>query len=779
MRRTLFVLPGLMSLAVLIPVGAHADEIDIIGSDVFKLQAEIQSLDGHIKPVTQQQKAEVAERRLIDAQVLYELKNYEAASIILLDIVEKFPNTPVYADALFFLADSLFLKRDFFSSRRYFEKIVEIGPQAARFQEAVQRLVELSLYTGDYGPVDGYLARLQTLSPGKQLPSVPYVKGKYYYFRQKYDESEKAFQDIGPTHPYWFHSQYFLGAAQVARAKDMAANSDGRKERLDLGINTFAGILKVEAKSDAQKRIQELAHLALGRIFYDRGQLTQALTEYSRVPQKSDLHGASLEEQAWVCIKAGDYKKAFRALDLLVLERPDDPIVPEVKLLIGNLHIRQNEYTEATDSFTKTRDEFEPIRKQMEQGRANTDTVTYFKDLIGKNLGKFDASTYLPPLAVKWVNAEPEMIRIINLVTDVGDLKKSLDESEEIVRRLDKALDGPSRINVFPELAHARAQMVDISGRLADAEKKLVNLEGELEAPVATASERSQLEEYHRQRAAIEKKLADNPTDVTSIEARQKRVRAQFDDVDKGAVEIGAIIQTYSAVRVGTESYYHNQIKSGAIKPTPQERADAERYLNDYKGEEEGLRAKYEQLRGDIADAMGSVGSYDVDMQRSDDLRKQLTEIVDKEHELGTSIRARLGGEARTKADQIASILDRAHGSDRELGTFNGKIEDAVEDRLKDIRSGLADEKAHMLEYKRVLGGYEGETIDVGAGVTTENFKMISDRFYNIVVKADVGIIDVAWALKEAKRVEDATLVKEEKRELKFIDDDYKSLLKE
>ena len=49
--------------------------------------------------------------------------------------------TEFEAEALYYLADSLYLKRDYLSSRRFFEKIVEAGPGGARYQESLQRLI--------------------------------------------------------------------------------------------------------------------------------------------------------------------------------------------------------------------------------------------------------------------------------------------------------------------------------------------------------------------------------------------------------------------------------------------------------------------------------------------------------------------------------------------------------------------------------------------------------------------------------------------------------------
>src|SRR5262249_60158105 len=89
--------------------------------------------------------AELAERRLVDAQLLYQLKNYDEAAILLLDVVERFPNTPAFPEAQFLLADCLYLKRDYLSAQRYYIKVVESGAgngspiQQRRHQEGLAR----------------------------------------------------------------------------------------------------------------------------------------------------------------------------------------------------------------------------------------------------------------------------------------------------------------------------------------------------------------------------------------------------------------------------------------------------------------------------------------------------------------------------------------------------------------------------------------------------------------------------------------------------------------
>ena len=82
------------------------------------------------------------------------LKNYEEAATILLDVVEKYPSTRAHDDALVLLGESLFQARDFYSARHYLQEAVAKNTGSKSEQQALQRLVEISLRTGDFDHVD-------------------------------------------------------------------------------------------------------------------------------------------------------------------------------------------------------------------------------------------------------------------------------------------------------------------------------------------------------------------------------------------------------------------------------------------------------------------------------------------------------------------------------------------------------------------------------------------------------------------------------------------------
>ena len=146
----------------LVGSSARADEVDDYLKKLIELDQRVHLMTLELKDAPPPP-PDIADRRVLDAQVLYSLKNYEEAATILLDVVEKYPNSRAHDDALHLLGESLFQARDYYTARHYLQEAVAKNTGSKTEQQALQRLVEISLKTGDYDRVDSYLARLQNL----------------------------------------------------------------------------------------------------------------------------------------------------------------------------------------------------------------------------------------------------------------------------------------------------------------------------------------------------------------------------------------------------------------------------------------------------------------------------------------------------------------------------------------------------------------------------------------------------------------------------------------
>lgn len=739
------------------------------GADLNKLRAEVTDLESQARSLGVRFRAQmsgaeqIAEHRLVDAQVLYNLRDYTRAAILLLDYVTKYKNTRGYPEAVFYLADSLYQRRDFLSAKRYFQLIVrEI--RGKYYQEALQRLVELSLRTGDQSNVDEYLQALASIPPHMLQPSVPYVRGKYYYFKDQFDAALSAFQGVGTDNKYYMHSQYFMGAIRVQR-KDFAA-----------ATQIFQALLRINPKTDGDKHIRDLTYLALGRLLYEQGKIEPAIDMYQKVSRRSEEFDASLYEICWAYIKANDYRKALRALDLLVLAHPESPFIPEVQVLQGNLLIRLQDWGRATSLFTSTREKFVPVHSRMKQIMAeHSDPNVFFDVLLARNAGSMGITVQMPPLAVTWVKEDATVKRALNLVRDVRDIQDSIKEANDLIKRLERAINTPAKIKIFPEFAAAKASGLEVENRLLVTRKLLLDAESEMISSIATGSEKDQMRSLAAKRSGLEQKVKDLPTTAAGYSTREKDTLGRIIALEQEVTKLSIVVDSQRAQLVAAEKFFTDT--QGAKNKKVRDEFIKE--IGGVRQVVEGLSNDADELRQALSDSKTATGVGGAEEVAERSVKVQYRQALAEEHKFLYTLRSRLGGGQTGDFDSTSGLLARCDSIDNLIESFDKKLDAGVEEKLVAVRTTLKEEKEAVAKYATENSEYKQQTDTVAGSLTYAGFRDVAKRFYEIVVRADVGIIDVAWALKDSKSKEVSRLVRQQKMDLKVLDDEFKEVLQE
>ncbi|HVZ71736.1 MAG TPA: tetratricopeptide repeat protein [Polyangia bacterium] len=741
---------------------ARADELDEIAGKLIDMDQRAATMASEIKSTTPTS-PDAGDRRVIDAQVLYQLKNYEEAATILLDVVEKYPNTRAYDDAIDLLGESLYQAHDFFTARPYLEKAVAKKNGSKGETHALQRLIEIALRTGDYEHIEDYLARLQSLPLESMEPSVPYVRGKYYFFAGKLDDAMSAFNTVTSTNPYYLQARYFEATIQVKRG-DLAGAS-----------TTFDGVIKSQASDDQGREVQDLARMAIARLLYERSQFDKAIEAYGQIPRQSKYFTDALREQAWTFIKAKEWQKAYRSLDLLLLANPETVDAPDLRLLMGNLNLRMDNFFLASDAFAKVRDEFEPVHRQLQQVivKAEADPA-YFDTLVGKDLDKFDIATFVPPSAAKWVRAEPDVARMASLATDVGQMQRDLADSAKLVERIDHALDGSARASIFPDLAQARTRSVEMLNSTVNIRQKLTGKLRTVIDPTLSDEDRKKLDVFAIERDGLQRQLSNLPTTDAAVKDRDKNMRGAYLDLDQQASEANVEIQALEAELVAIEQYHRSSRSEQKIRPE-----DIEGPVRDIRATIEDLRAQHDKIREDIADASReatTAGAAGIAERATTD---RLNALLRQETEVYETGKSRLSGNDRAEADKISALLSRCDGIQTKLNEVDKKIDDQADGRLAQVRKYLTTEKEELAAVGGKLNGVVDDSKQLGGGLAQAMFARVADKFYDLVVRSDVGSIDVAWGLKDQKTQAVSKLTNQKNLEMKALDEDFRKVLED
>jgi tetratricopeptide (TPR) repeat protein len=708
------------------------------------------------------------EERLTDGELYLRLEDYLRAAILLMDIVEHYPTHRAYPEALFLLGESLFLAGDYLGARKRYAEVIDrsADPTFSPFlQRSLSRLIEIAIHTRDFREVDGYFARLEALPSATLSITTAYFRAKYLYNRAvpvddvlnapanaalrgvdqgRLEQARKGFIAIPGGTEFSLRSKYFVGTIHTLRGEYLDA------------IAAFHGVLGHEATNDEERQVIELTYLALGRLYYETEQLEQAIEAYRAIEQTSSHFAEALYELAWTYIRLGDAIQAERALEVLSVAAPDSPLNADGKVLRGDLLARGGRYDEAEVVFEEVRATFGPIRDDLDRTRRDhPDLHAYFRRVVRKNLDHFDIDDFLPESARRWIVLEGDYQRALEVLADLSEAKQLVIETDELARRITAALSAPNRVSVFSDLRRQRERTTGLRNRAARARGTLITGEAQVRGNRA-----GEVTRVRSRRQELQAEVLKMPIDTEDFIDRDLEKLEEYRAAERSLqglrVEILGLEARIVASRTGL----------GAVDPA---KVDPEALREQLEQHEAEIKKHEEQLtwiRRRLEVGRLHVGVGDKRYQADDAERAKFINLVDRERELAGS-----GGPAYDAAFvRVASVERRLDQRDAEVAAM-------VRRRVAEMLVVVDEETANLARYRVALRSFEGETEDVVGAITYLNFDRVHNRFYELVLRADLGTIDIAWARREDHRLRIDSLTRERARELQALDDEFRDVM--
>ncbi len=687
-------------------------------------------------------------RRLVDAEVAYSLGDYEKAALMLFDLAQK-PGAE-QETATFYLAESLYQKGDRGAARGYYEQISSSNNTGSRYyQPSLLRQVEIAIAQRDTSNVTTALGALDRLSPGLRKPGVPYVRGKFAFFEGKYDEALAYFTDVAKGSEQEMQAVYYSATVYVAK-KDLARATE-----------MFNDIIARKPRSPNDRRVQELSHMALGRLHYERDQGSKSIDAYLEIDRRSDLFPDALYEVAWVYVKGKQYDKALRALELLSLSEPTSSKTPTVRILEGNLRIRKAqmirnaivtgtidattkeiepsvEYDKADKVFTETHDMYVPSYLALTDMVDSKDPGQYLAQLAGRSPRAFQTTVPVPDAAAQYLREEPEVQRIVDVEIDLQEIETNILQAEAVLSRLDGVVAAGDRTTVYPALQNRRARI----GAIQD---DLMKIRAELSGDPGL----KQRVQAYLAAGGVEQLAND----------RLSAVRGEYEKLDASAADVSGIVDSTQAVAVALRKFA-NDPKATGTEPVPQD-----------------LRTTIMTSLDDTARESAAIEQELDDIQRELQLGRDLAAVGDEQVINARATRKTLLAELDGKSG--AGVYARATAVSRNLTQIEDRIDQSISRGLDQVKAQIVTERQNIAAMRSELAEHEGEARTIGGTVLGASFKDVKAKFYDIVIRTDVGNVDVAWSRKEDNDDDLKRLNLSRQRDLKQLRDEFRGIIEE
>lgn len=735
-----------------------------------------------------------AEERIAAGDMLLRTKDYEGAVDELNKVVELAKQQAISeaskVDGMYLLAEAYFRSDQFLSARRYYREIIDKAPTPpydGYAGRALSRLVDIALRTDTLESLDYVFARIDKLGASDPSGSLQYARGKAFFAKGDYAAARSAVGSLPASSDFAHQAQYLLGVIQTKEAVQaaMASTASGAEgdapasgtstaslnapaPSFEAAINQFRAVTRMPGKTSDQKHVIDLAWMAIGRLFHERDQYLEAAEAYSHVDRSSPEFSTMLYELAWVYVRLGDYQRAQRALEVLAITDPKSLDLADSSLLRADLMLRSGQFEKALGLYQEVRNEYEPVRGQVQTFLETTsDPAVYYDRLTEDDIP--ETGTPLPPMVIEWAREEAKDDRVFAVIDDVTRSRKLIKRSRRLALKLNAVLGGPTRVKAFPRLKAALEETIGLINQVGLAR---LTLAMGMDDEAGNAS--GQLASVREERRRLMKRLEFLPVTDGDFAAREAAGERQWNRVSQKLQRLTLQADRLQAVVNALRKVLEDSTKLNvSIDPSSRER-----FRQEIEANERDLvtyRQRIQQFQDAIDMGRAQIGFGDQRFVEDDDVRKRFRVVFAQEVALVAA--GQDGGNAADYARNIQPLLTRADGVESRLENQRAGLEAEAAAAAEKMQGVVTREAANIENYADQLDALDQQARLLVGEVAMRNFGLVRDRLKSVVLRADVGIVQQAWELREEQMRRVRNLQRERAREEQNLNDELQEVL--
>lgn len=725
--------------------------------------------------------AEQLAKRVVKGQLALGERDLDGAAMIFLDVLENHPRTPAASQSLYFLGEALAaMDMNRWASECFLGNLRDASTDGKRFhQQSLAALFDLAAPRRESGfarkpgpaatpeirarlkaagldvtrnPPEGVVSNddleqlvkwVESIGSEKREVRLRYAFARWLFLRDKTVKARTELEALAPRETALKRGTandiWYLRASYVAAAAAISAGES------DEGVERFERIVEIRPLNDAERQIVDLANLGIARVHYDHKEYKTALDAYRKIGRDSPFFAEAMYEAAWALLREGRHERAVQALDLLMSYEPEGPLVPEIKALRGKIKIKEKNWNGAEAEFIALKEEFKRVSQQVGRSlKAYEGANDYFTAVVSEQMSFFSLEVVMPRRAVPIAKGLPRVVQGAGVAREVGELDRELTEIRALLTRMEEAVDAPERARLFTDLS---AQLAAVDSAYAD----MVAVQEDL---VRRASQGlgggglAKLEaERQRLQQAMGEGVGSDRIDIEKALRENKKTLHQYDlAVAALRAQLVAVERYYEATQDG------QKIDSNAFLSQAAELRNA---IHTMENDVRRLEAEVVRLQ--------TVLRFDdpwlVDRRRA---TREYSKFLSKMW--GTLMEARNDAQADEVFKRVEALSNRVVRTREALDAAAGR-------RLTRAIIILEEERANLDRYRAELDQKRGETTEFIGQLMAAGYRDVQRELDNMVMRAEVGLLDVAWAIQEVEAEEIRRLESARDRDLRQIDE--------
>jgi tetratricopeptide (TPR) repeat protein len=782
-----------------LPQVARADAVSSAQGDLQEVGRELPSVRAAVEYARKTAKL-TPEQRLANGELFYRLKDYRHAIVLLNEILVDYQDTPSYPDALWLLGETYYDSGDYLAANRAYKELVTRGSEPRfepYFGKALARMVDVTIRINAPLTELAFIFEKFNLVPPAQVDAALfYAKGKAYFRQKSWNEAAQSFAQV-TAGTYLHQARYYQalvalkvaqgpsgevpiddddlpseGSTSGSQAAPNAANKGVTSGNFKQAIEAFRAVTTLAPDSPEHQHVIDLAWMAVARLFYQMEQYGRAAEAYGKVGHGSPERDTMLYELGWVYVRMGDVQRAEHALELLMVNDPDSEYIGDGTLLRADLLLRAGAFNRALELYKSVLAQYDPLRAKVDAFLDSTkDVSVYYDRLAQQQLDVLDQADQVPPLALKWAREKGDGPLAFAVIDGVNDCKLLIHQSNELVEKLSALLSeqNKARVKAFPELRAGEETALTLLNRIARDRLALAReLDGEESGDMG-----GEMGQVRQERRALMDAVSKLPASSDDFVQREKDGVERWNKLSQNLTRTTMQIDALQATVNGLRKMLADGPQWGVARD-PAKVASYQAEIDLSEKELKQYRETAAEMRRQIEIGRAQIGLGD---QRYQDDNKNRSEFIAKlEREVQLASGGAAGGGAQRFASQIGPILAMAREYEAQLSSALGDLQNQVATRSAELQQQVEAQRTALAGYQATLSALDGQAHDLVGQVAKENFGKVRKRLRDIVLRADVGVTEQAWEVREEELSRVQSLQVERNRQEKLLDDELKEV---
>lgn len=731
-----------------------------------------------------------AAERIAAAELLLRNRDWERAIQVLSQVLELHSQgqapEAARADAEFLIGEAYVGSEQYLSAQRHFSEILRKATQSpydTYVGRAASRLVDVVLRTENTASLDELIARLEAIPSGDPTGALPYARAKAYFVKGNAAKAKDAIAQVASGSPYTHQSLYLGGviamktaAAQLSAAAAVPNATSAQAPAASASpyaaaIGQFRALVKLKADTPAHQHVIDLGWMAIARLSYETDALLDAVDAYSRVGRDSPEFSTMLYELAWVHAKLGDYQRAQRALEVLSITDPKSLRLADGSLLRADLMLRSGQFEKAFELYQSVRGRFDPVHDQVSQFlKSTTDPSVFYDRLVADSLEQQSAKD-LSPMVLEWARQEVESERAFVVIDDVSRSRDLVRRSRRLVAQLTGVLSSNTRSKAFPEIKGALEKALAALNRLSEARLELAQGLDDASQTLNTA----EVMRVRPERRLLMKRVAGLPVTEGDFVQREAAGESQWNAVAQRLQQLTLEADKLQAIVNGLSRVLRETEQHGIkIDTATRDRFRAEVDAN--QRDMEVYRQRIRQFQDAIETGRVQIGLGDSRYVEDAEVRQRFAQLLNEEMGAVASTGGSQPG-AVEYANSAKDVLTQIAAVEAQLAQIMAGFDQQSRDGAKRMLDEVARESSLIETGAQRLDELDQLARLVVGQAAMANFVEVRDRLKSIVLRADVGIVQEAWEVREEQRTRVVNLQRERAREEQSLNDELREVL--